>query len=193
MIDLKFINKSFAQKGKVCVLASYSIIMEYFSNKKLPLEEIFKKYNETYNAVNPITLAGIAKKGGNVRYYFENGIYSHFNSYAKNKKMQGSEFIEHIHNGDILKTKSYSAIVDIITDTKYIGDNQRNNLSKKVESIDTMAMILYPSSENEVHCIGIGTDLKNSPFYRDPEKASIVLKDGLHDKEVTEYIVFKKI
>jgi hypothetical protein len=187
MAELSEINSEFSQKGPICVMASYGIVLEYFSYEKIKVRDVLMRYLKYYklNSHKFETKNKSAKQ--------HNEITKHFHEYCVPKNLRGFEFIVELHNNDKLGITKYCNIeksnalqetipvkeVDFVK--SYLKDND-----------DSLAMVIYPIDQRTMHTVVVGFDYNEQKFFvKDPEKTLPFYNDIFDNIQVYEYIIFQ--
>lgn len=186
MADIKKIDKRFSQEGPCCVVASYSIIQNYFSDNNLSVDEIIFEYCD-FAQIDK----GMAKKER------EQKIQDAYQDYCEPKNMRGFDYIRTIiHESDKLHTKSISHIVESRAGLNKIDDSDVDKLKEKLKKGDRLAMVLYyiPVGEAHLgHAVVVGWDSSQQSFFvKDPNDKMAKPNDILSRETIFEYILFEK-
>jgi hypothetical protein len=194
MANIEFINKSFAQDNGICALASYGIVIEYFSKGKINCEQVLTNYFEKHNLYDKTT--------GD--FYFKEKhklIYEDFHKVCRRKKINGFTYISQLHKNNDLETSDYCKIIDVQTPGTLIVEKDLFPIREILKDSDSLVMVLYKSGEETIdnaknvyfHAITIGYDnTQNKFFYKDPMIPMYQMEDIIFQKDIYEYIVFTK-
>ena len=161
MANIDLINNDFIQHGPICALASYSVIIEYYSNKDILIENVLTRFQNKFK-ISVFYLKGQFLKAKH------NAISKDFHEvqcYPKN--MRGFDFIKNIHEDDSLETKKYCQIIDSEASLVPINEDKKAKIKKEIVENGGLAMILYKVNANLYHAVIIGYD---------PESESISIK-----------------
>lgn len=158
MIDLAKLNKTFLQQPTSCVLSSYGIIANYFS-QTIPVDEAFVSYCNHYNI-----------NYQNNRITAENLYATHFTNEWNIQHCRGGELILAIHRVSRItyfennrKLFYGEFIMDVNAQLAYIGNKLQNSPS--------FLSVGYNNPGGGFHNIVVGADkAKDSFFVRDPAK-----------------------
>jgi|GEM_PF-5531735 len=179
----------YTQTGNVCVFASYSIIINYFSKGRKKITALLNKYVEVYNT-NPT---------GNSALQLEDSIYHHYHSYCKANKLRGFEFIRDQHLNDKFSTYNYCTpkIIAVNNNHTVLPSHHNISLRKKLKR-GGLAMVLYQSGNKLFHSIVIGFDKRKGGFFiRNPQQFQnhplLSRTDFLKNNDILEYILFERI
>lgn len=195
MIDVSRINTTYKQTGNVCVLASYSIVIEYFSKGKLDLSAIFTKFITLFEGLNSTIGRHLVKaKPEERRRLRENLISEKFHEHCRtNGDIRGFNYFVELHNSDVLNSNGFGTIIrsNAFKDS-FIPVAERNELRDALIDENRLAMVLYPVSANALHAVVVGFDSTSKSFFkRDPQIGEIQYADVLLMSEITEYILFE--
>jgi hypothetical protein len=194
MANLEFMNKKFVQDGNICALASYGIVIEYFSKGKMDCEHVLGNYFEKYNLYDKTT--GV--------FYFKEKhklIYEQFHEVCRRKKINGFTYISQLHDKNDLQTSDYCQIIDIQAPGTLIVEKDLFPIREILKDQDALLMVLYKSGEETInnvtnvffHAIIIGYDnTQNKFFYKDPSIPMYQMEDIIFQKAIYEFIVFTK-
>jgi len=188
MADTNFINNKFQQEpgSNVCAMASYSLVIEYFSDQNLKIEQVLSKYIQYFKIY-------VQSKKGNYIFKKHKAVSDHFHyDYCFPKRLSGFDFISQLHNNDWLGTKKYCEIVSTKFTDILVGSDQIELIRNELTKNDSLAIILYKTDSGNLHAETIGFDEElNGYFHKDPEKSQYLWEDILSNKEITEFIIFR--
>ena len=191
-MNLNYINAEYQQLGNVCATASYGIIVEYFSNKKYSVNLFLNNYIKKFK-VNLKDQPSISKQGQKkLREYRESQLSEHFHKECKeNGDKRGFEFIVEFHNNNSFNTLEYCKIKKYKAQLIAIDRREILELRDELKS-GSLAMVLYPIREGNLHSIVVGYDPKNQKYFkREPNDKEIKFEDFLSTNVLTEYILFE--
>ena len=184
MADSDFIDKVFSQNENMCVMGSYSIIINYFSDEDISINDVLTKYKTNYNLTYLSTRSNGVKKRNKA-------IVKHMHDYCQLQNMRGFDFITNMHNNDKINTKDYCSIDLNKAGLTKIQQPEIDIIKKVLSEKDSLGMVLYTVNQTTAHAIIIGYDEeKNQFFQRDSEKKGIVFSDKVFENNITEYIIF---
>lgn len=186
MADIEFINDSFIQKGPICAIASYAIIIDYFADHKVTIADVLDYYVNEYDIK-------FFSFGKNVETKKHQSISKHFHEYCRNNgNIRGFEFIKQLHENNILITERFCEIIGFKAALETVSNDDIDTLRYELKNNDAVAMILYKVNNKNFHAVVIGYDTEiDTYFYKDPEQKKIQRKDILSEKDIWEYIIFK--
>jgi len=194
MINPGLLNVDFKQKGSICVISSYSIIIEYFSNREMPINEVISNFENFFpNLKQKISDRLLHVNVDEREAERENMIYDAFKNYCQEDgDKRGFDLIKEIHNADKLKTESYCKVIKSNAQKdKPIDEKEIAELIELIKS-GGLAMVLYPVPSGS-HSIVIGFNEKIDKFFkRDPFTQEITYVDFLQTNSIFEYIYFKQ-
>ena len=185
MADSTKMDNQYVQQGEVCVLASYALIINYFSEGELSVEEILNRY--AGHGKIDISVSQINKENKiKEHYYIEAGSERGFNYIACN-----------LHNGNVIDTRKYCQVIAHNAELEAISDKEKEELKDKLKENDRIVMCLFPSSHGYYHACVFGWDNDEREYFtRDPQNGKIdkidYSRDILKEKIITEYILFEK-
>lgn len=178
------IDVNYSQTGNVCVFASYSIIMNYFSKRRNNISDLIYCYVQIFQT-NPVN---------NTALEIENSIHKHYHSYCQGKNLRGFQFIANCHNGNMFSTLRFCVPVKVAVNIGHSALSRRHNTTlKKRLRKGGLAMVL---TDNGNHAIVVGFDKrKKGYFYRNPTRYNdqvLVKQDILNINDIFEYILFER-
>ncbi len=192
MIEAKKINTSYQQAGNICMFASYSIIINYFSKNIITHKDIYPKVIKQFPGFSKKIKTQLTTTHGNDRQkVVEDMISEKYHEYCRsNGDIRGFNYIANLHDTDALATKNYCKIKgkDAIK-FGHIPENDRDQLRDNLKMEGGLAMVLFPVSPNS-HAVVIGFDTNDGYFIRDPNCNQIEFIDFLNTNDITEYIWF---
>jgi hypothetical protein len=175
---LELINTSYKQRKGASIIASYGIVMEYFSKGDYPLFLFFKNYKNYFDLVQP---AGIR---------IEEVITKHFHNYCYTNEKMKFEFVREFHLSNLFNTRTYCRVALWKSMVFPIETEEVLELRHKLIN-GGLAMVIYTISHTSFHCIVVGYDKEDRRFFkRDPTKNKIIFEDFLSHRTITEYILF---
>lgn len=178
MADIKIINKKYTQSGSICVLASYAIVIDYFSSNDIQ--------KTLTNYMNYANLSDKKNKKKNHEL-----ISNEFHNHCIPLNKRGFDYIVELHNGNDLDTGSSCKIIDHLAQLTSINQNIINTIKETLKENETLAMILFKSGPKMSHAVVVGwDDNSESYFYRDPERKGII-KEDIFINDIQEYILFQ--
>lgn len=184
MADIDFINQSFRQEDGICAMASYSTIIEYYSDEELKIEQVIDKYISVFQ----LTYFSVGK---NKRKNKHKVVFTHFHDYCRPLNKRGFDFIADLHNNNLLDTNQFCQIIANKAQLHSISEDDIAKIRTELIENEALAMILYKVDDSNFHAVTIGYDTEEqSYFYKDPEKPKIEKKDLLSEKDIWEYIIF---
>jgi hypothetical protein len=192
MVDINLINKVYKQKGDVCALASYSIIIEHYSKKEADMQKVFANFIDFFPDLNKKITKVLNKTDSKDRLLMkENLISNEFHSHCRNDHdKRGFDFFVELHNLNSIKTGCYCTVIK--------SKAQKSTNISKTEVLEIrenlklggLAMILYFTT-NGGHSIVVGYDKdKKAYFKRDTNTREIEYEDFLESNNICEYIWF---
>jgi len=195
MIKVENIDVDYKQHGNICMFASYSIIINYYSDKDLNQDNIFSKVIGLFpgflNQINKVLATTPKEQRKSKR---ENLISGKYHKHCQaNGDIRGFDYITSLHNTNALGTKDYCIVLKnnaIDIKVGFIPLAERLDLRDKLKIVGGLAMILFPENSN-LHSIVVGFDFKkDSYFKRDPNYKEIFHDDFLQSNDICEYIWF---
>ena len=191
MIQTEKINIVYQQAGDICVLASYGIIMDYFSNKSVSIDAV---YNCFVNQFPELSEYVKKRKAHHFRKDIENQIANKYHDYCMNNgDIRGFNYIARLHNSNLFKTRSFCVIIgnDAVKEG-FISISERQKLRENLKLKGGLAMVLFPAPVGW-HTIVVGFASNQGYFLRDPNDNQITNSDFLAHHEISEYIWFSKL
>ncbi len=194
MIKVDKIDVNYVQQGGVCVWASYSIIIDYYSNKFINHTQIFSRFIDHLRPEFDSLITNTLATGpvGQMERTKENLITDIYQKHCVNNgDIRGFDYITDLHNTNILGTKEYCVVKgNKAVKTGSIPQSEKMGLRDDLKNIGGLAMVLYPEYR-DWHSIVVGYDSgKNNYFKRDPNKNKICNDDFLLKENICEYIWF---
>lgn len=197
MIKIEKINVDYVQQGGVCVWASYSIIIDYYSNEKINHIQIFSRFIDHLRPEFDSLIKDnfentpVDQREKNKEDLITNIYQKHC---ANNGNIRGFKYIVTLHDTNVLGTKEYCIVKgDNAVEKGCILQSERIDLRNNLKNVGGLAMILYPTNP-DWHSIVVGYDrTKNSYFIRDPNCKQIIYDDFLQSNDICEYIWFSDI
>ena len=193
MIKVENIDLDYVQQGGVCVWASYSIIIDYYSNKKINHTQIYSRFidhlRKEFDSLITNTLA--TAPVGQMDKTMENLITDIYQKHCVyNGDIRGFDYITNLHNTNVLGTKEYCVVKENkAVENGFIQTSERIKLRDNLKNIGGLAMVLYRVYP-DWHSIVVGFDIdKNRYFKRDPNYNEIMDID-FDSHEICEYIWF---
>lgn len=184
MADSNYIDIGFIQRESMCVMGSYSIIINYFSDKMISINNVLMTYLENFNLNYFSGRSNVSKKRNET-------IVKHLHSYCQPINMRGFDFIANMHNTNEINTKMYCSIVMKKAGLDIILQSEIEEIKAILMEKDSLAMILYKVTPTIAHAIVLGYDEEKEGFFqRDSQKSGLKFSDDVFEKEITEYIVF---
>lgn len=186
MADINYLNSSFVQQGQICAFACYGIIVEYFSDNEIKVENLLDKYIDRFQLKSfPF--------GNNKMRRKQNEISKHFHEYCWSKSMRGFDFLRQIHLNDELGVKHYCNIILAKASLESISADDLLLIRNELEQNEALVMVLYKVNARNYHAVVVGFDTNSEEyFYKDPEKSKIYKDDFWKGKEITEFIIFNE-
>jgi hypothetical protein len=185
MVNKDSFNKSFVQKGAICVMASYGIVIEYFSNNIFTIDHLLDNYVNEFN----ISCSSFSQ---NIQAKKHENISKHFHTYCReNNNMRGFDFIKQLHDENKLGTNKFCRIIGFKAQLQKISDEDICLIQKELIDNEAVAIVLYKANNSNFHAVAIGFDTaKKTYFYKDPEMNKIGNGNILSRKEIWEFIIF---
>jgi len=192
MVDINFINEGYKQKGDVCALASYSIIIEHYSRRVVKMQSVFSNFVSYFPDLNKKITKVLNKTHANERSKVkENLISMEFHNYCKSANdKRGFDFFVELHNANALNTRCYCHVIKSkALKSENIDVNEVAIIRENLKS-GGLAMVLFFTSE-DAHSIVVGYDKdKNEYFKSDTNARKIEYEDFLDLNMICEYIWF---
>lgn len=182
MADFSKIDWTFCQcqSGRgACVLVSYSIIINYFSDNKMLINDTLDHY-ATYANIKPYTSQ--CEK--------EDLISEHYHNACHPIDRRGLDYIADIHNYNG-NTSCLCKTLEVKTGIIPLSQSILDELKEKLKKSDRLAMVVYPTPRGG-HAVVIGwSNTNNSFFIKDPNCAT---PTSWVDKtlSISEYILFER-
>lgn len=195
MVEEEYININFVQRGPICVLACYGIILEYFTSGDITVDGLLLSYRRNYKDLdNEISKEGEKTKAAKFSKMQSGKIFKHFHEQCVPTNKRGYKFIEEIHENNVLGTKLNIQIVEFKADTSFISVVEKEGLKNRLINGGNIAMVLYHVKEGLFHSVVVWYNEEKGDFgFRDPETKEISYKNTIDDKDITEFIVFDEI
>lgn len=191
MIKVENIDVDFKQHGNICMFASYSLIIDYYSDKNISYKEIFSSVIGLFPGLDakikkalPKTLAPQRRK------MREDLISDEYHEYCRNNgDIRGFDYITNLHITNALGTQNYCKVLkNNAIKNGFISQIEKLDLRDNLKIIGGLAMVLFPTNPNW-HAIVVGYDTdKTSYFQRDPNFKRIDYVDFLLSNDICEYI-----
>ncbi len=181
MTNKELINNSFEEHENISVMACYGIIIEYFSNKEIRVEQVLSNYFEKYLFKITDGFSDIKK---------HELIYKHFQIYCGEHKLRCFDNVKRLHENNELNTRKYCQIFESRASLEEIDDNSKESIRSYLTGHDSLVMVLYKvDGGNHAVIIGYDSNEKNY-FYKDSTDPKSQNDDILSQKGITEYIIF---
>jgi hypothetical protein len=182
-MDANKIDKEYKQTGNICVFASYSIIMNYFSDGNLKVYDLIDLYI-SINRIDCNADDSIETK--------ENLVYGHYHKHCRNNNLRGFYYLEEEHRNNVYGTAGFCISVDKDSNVDVpLSSAKKCELRLKLIN-GGLAMVLFKNPDVGFHSIVVGYDNKKGYFYRNPTEQKIQYKDFLKDNHIYEFILFQK-
>lgn len=192
-MNFKFLNKKYLQTGGICLMASYGIILEYFSSGKYKIEKLLIDYNNKFNPSQEMLIWSLSNRACyKTTSDLEDLICAHFHyECIELRKITGSQYIKELHSSDVLNQLQYCRVSDIAYSPSGIEKNTLTKLSEELK-FGGLAMVLY-AVEDRFHSIVIGyNEVENKYFKRDPQSTNNEYEEFFEKNKITEYLLFMK-
>lgn len=184
------INSNYQQSGNICVLASYWIVLSYFSDNTI---------GDLYNIANKLRVDNYINYNNDKNLkILEDNIGKAFNDYCKTTRqnIRGYQFIEDIHKKhfDNICSIAYTKWENGSNKNFHLSDINIKEISKILIDEEALALLTY-STANGFHSIVVGYSPKKSFFKRDTNDTATTAIKSLSDisnGNICEAIVFKK-
>ena len=181
MANLSKINSGFCQIGPCCVVASYCIILAYFSEKRVG------DFMKLYCQFNNITADSKRER--------EQKIADYYGNYCRECGLRGLEYIKELHSNHSFGEDSRCTVLASEAEKTPLVDEIVKDIAEKLKIGDRLLMVVYNNIPNgdSCHCVVIGWDSNKSQYFvRDPEKDRPEYMDIFKQKCINEYILFEK-
>lgn len=175
------LNTRYTQTGKICVFASYAIIMEYFSNGNKKIPELFNIYISANKLPHNTSMDTETK---------ENLISAHYHFHCQKNKLRGFCYIATEHKNNKYKTDEYCKVIDVQTSENIPLITEIKSKLKNDLLNGGLAMVLMMNNDGSFHSIVIGYVDTLGYFYRNPHEQKICYDDFLQENDIYEFILF---
>jgi hypothetical protein len=186
MADYNKIENTHKQEGSACVLTSYSIIMNYFSNDTIPIKNILEEFIKSFGQKTP---NDEKTRDDLLRTLYFNNCPNNINGFVN---------LADYHCQNRMQTKNLCRIIGIEADGKDLDITIRAKLREDIKNNDRLAMVL---TDNGNHAIVLGYDNNSKRYFvRNPQKCPLkksllYFEDFLNlssGKDIREFILFER-
>lgn len=184
MAQKKYFNQNYTQSEDVCAMASYGLVIEYYSKGEVTIAEVLDKYDNKFQ----LEYFNIAKHKQRNK---EKAISDHFHMVCKPMDKRGFQYIKELHEDNVLGTAKYCKIVSSEALKTKITDDELENVRREIIENNSLVMLLYRVRDEIHHAVVLGRNEEEQAYLiRDPARAQLEASSAFLKSEITEYIVF---